>query len=377
MLCLRGIFSSTESALFRLGALLGFIRMQRLFLILVSLCLALSCPAADKTFNFADMAVNSFPTGFVSWVTGTGAPGEWKIVEESLDTSPTAPRGNGPKYTRVVLGQLSNNPIDEHFPLLVYDGISFTDFTLTTKFKTVKGTLEQMAGIAFRIQNPSNYYVIRASSLGNNVRFYKVVNGDRSPPLGPEVPVPTGIWQELKLEVKANTIRFFLNEKDIFPLMTDNTFREGKIGFWTKSDSVSYFSDTQIHYTPRVIFAQLLVNDLLKQNPRLLGVKIFAINPKTSAPLQIVASTSAADIGIKGEEPERQVIEKNAMYYGKGKDVCEVTIPLHDRNGETVAALRLRMKPFPGQTEQNALARSLPIRAEIEGRIPSAVDLFE
>jgi hypothetical protein len=351
--------------------------MQRLLFIFLTFSIAAACSAADKSFNFADMAVNSYPTGFVNWVTGNGTPGEWKIIEEELQTSPAGTKGNGPKYTKVVLAQLSNHPIDEHFPLLVYDDLTFSDFSLTTKFKTVKGTMEQMAGIAFRIQNPSNYYVIRASSLGNNVRFYKFVNGERSPPLGPEVPVPTGVWQELKIEVKGNTIHFFLNDKDIFPVMTDNTFRDGKLGFWTKSDSVSYFSDTQIHYTPKVIFAQVLVNELMKVNPRLLGVKIFAINPKSSAPLQIVASTSPADLGIKGEDAEQQVIEKNAMFYGKGKDVCEVTIPLHDRNGETVAALRLRMKPFPGQTEQNALARSLPIRAEIEGRIPSAADLFE
>ena len=31
-----------------------------------------------------------------------------------------------------------------------------TDFTLTTRFKTVKGVVEQMAGIAFRIQNETN-----------------------------------------------------------------------------------------------------------------------------------------------------------------------------------------------------------------------------
>ena len=80
-----------------------------------------------------------------------------------------------------VLAQLAQDPTDEHFPLLIYEGGSIDDFTLTTRFKTVKGVEERMAGIAFRIQNATNYYVVRASSLGNNLRFYKVLNGQRGP----------------------------------------------------------------------------------------------------------------------------------------------------------------------------------------------------
>ena len=34
-----------------------------------------------------------------------------------------------------------------------------------------------MAGLAFRFQNASNFYVVRASALGHNLRFYKMVNG--------------------------------------------------------------------------------------------------------------------------------------------------------------------------------------------------------
>ena len=89
---------------------------------------------------------------------------------------------------KAVLAQLAQDPTDEHFPLLIYEGETITDFTLTTRFKTVNGVVEQMAGIAFRIQNETNYYVVRASSLGNNVRFYKVVNGQRGPLIGPARP---------------------------------------------------------------------------------------------------------------------------------------------------------------------------------------------
>jgi hypothetical protein len=44
-------------------------------------------------------------------------------------------------------------------------------------------------------------------------------------------------------------------------------------------------------------------------------------------------------------------------------------MPLRDRNGEIVAAARVIMQTFPGQTEQNALARALPVMKDLEARI--------
>ena len=72
-----------------------------------------------------------------------------------------------------------------------------------------------MAGVAFRIQNATNYYVVRASSLGNNLRFYKVLNGERGPVIGPSVPVPSGVWHELTVECKGNAIRCLLDGKEL------------------------------------------------------------------------------------------------------------------------------------------------------------------
>ena len=158
---------------------------------------------------------------------------------------------------KAVLAQLAQDPTDEHFPLLIYEGDTVGDFTLTTRFKTVRGVVEQMAGIAFRIQNETNLYVVRASSLGNNVRFYKVLNGQRGPLVGPEVPVPSGVWHELRIEAKGNTIRGLLDGKEVINATDSvNPFLRGKVGFWTKSDAVSYFADAALVYTPHEAPAQ-------------------------------------------------------------------------------------------------------------------------
>jgi len=71
------------------------------------------------------------------------------------------------------------------------------------------------------------------------------------------------------------------------------------------------------------------------------------------------------------------VIGKGEVYYGKENDSVSVIMPLRDRNGDAIAAARVVMKPFSGQTEQNAIARALPIVRGMQTRIQSMQDLVE
>jgi len=54
-----------------------------------------------------------------------------------------------------------------------------------------------------------------------------------------------------------------------------------------------------------------------------------------------------------------------------------VVMPLRDRNGDPVAAVRVIMKTFAGQTEQNAVARALPVIREMQRRVASLQDLVQ
>jgi hypothetical protein len=336
-----------------------------------------SAAAAERKFDFSDVPTGQIPHGFHSVVTGQGKPGEWKVILDEVPSTLAPLTPQAPAVARkAVLAQLSQDPADEHFPLLVFDEEIFGDFTLTTRFKTVHGIKEKMAGIAFRIQNETNYYVVRASSLGNTFRFYKIVRGERSQPIGPEVSIPSGVWHELTVECQGNKIRSLLDGKELIPQLTDNSFVRGKIGFWTKSDSVSYFADTKITYKPREMPAQSLVHDLMKRYPKLLGLKISVPAAETNA-TSIVASKEEKEIGQPGAKSEHAVIKDSQIYYGKEKDSVSVIIPIRDRNGDAIAAVRVVMKPFAGQTEENAIARALPIVKQIQARVQSMEDLVD
>lgn len=340
------------------------------------LTLSLSVSGAERVFDFREFPIDQPPPGFRSAVAGKGQMGDWKIIMDEVPPLLAPLTDKAPVVTkRAVLAQLSQDPTDERFPLLIFDGESFTDFTLTTRFKLVGGGLEQMAGIAFRIQNEQNFYVIRASGLGRNLRFYKVVNGERSNPIGPELAIAKGVWHELKIACKGNQIHCWLNGKEAIPPLTDNTFTGGKFGFWTKSDSVSYFADTRILYTPREPPAQALLRDTLGRYPRLLDLKIYTLDEKGEP--RLVASKKPAEIGTAGGQVEKDTIVQGHIHYGKGKKSVLVVMPLRDRDGEPMAAIRMNMETFAGQTEQNALARATPIVKSMQAQVRTVEELTQ
>ena len=308
---------------------------------------------------------------------GAGQPGDWRVELDEVPPTLAPLTPQAPSVARrAVLGQFAQDTADEHFPMLVFAGETFADFTLTTKFKIVSGQTEQMAGIAFRVQDEKNFYVVRTSALGHNVRFYKVVNGVRSAPIGPEVDVPKGIWHELKITCKGNEIRAWLNGRETFPPLQDMSFRAGKIAFWTKSDSVSYFTDTTITYKPNIPLAQLLVQDMMKKYPRILTLKVFTLDADQKQ-ARVIASKDTKDVGQPGSRYDLATIEKGEIYYAKAKDHLEMVMPLRDRNGDPIAAVRVHLNSFAGQTEQNALIRVTPIVKEMQLSVQTREELAE
>jgi hypothetical protein len=340
-------------------------------------CAGLSLSAAELKINLGEYHEGETPAGFRSTVTGEGKPGAWIIVLDEIPSAfQTLSSEAKPTARHAVLAQTSTDTTDEHFPLFIFEKEVFADFTLTTRIKTVSGTVEQMAGIAFRIQNETNYYVVRASSLGNTFKFYKVLNGQRGIPVGPEIPVPAGVWHDLTVEAQGDQIRCLLDGKELISLRDKaNPLLSGKIGFWTKSDSVSYFADTKITYKPHVPPAQALVEETLKTYPRLVDLKVYVLEDNKSE-LRLLASKDKEN-GPRADKSAEDVIRQGTTYYGKDKVAVSVIMPLRDRNGEPMAAVRVVMKSFSGQTEQNALARAQPIVKSMQSRVQSLQDLVD
>jgi hypothetical protein len=330
---------------------------------------------AELQFNFGELAASGSLTNFHAELLGGGGPVAWKILPGEAP-SEFAPLGFGSHSTTggSVLAQTSQDLTDERFPMYIYDGEKFRNFRFSTQFKIVSGLTEQMAGVVFRFQNTSNFYVVRVSALGKNIRFYKVVDGVRSDPIGPACDVPPGTWHQLAVQCDGNQITIWLDGRPAMPTLGDNTFPDGKIGFWTKSDAVSYFVNADMEYTPVVPAAQLIVNNVLQQEPRILGLQIYTL--ATNNTTSILASKDPSERGLAGTQAELAAIQDGTVSFGRERDAVLVTMPLHDRNGDFIAAVRIKLKSFFGETQDNAVLRASMILNTMQQFCTSSDDLL-
>jgi len=190
--------------------------------------------------DFENAAVGSPPPEFSTALTNGGKPGLW-VVER-----------NDPGNALV---QKSDDPTSGRFPLCIYDALSARDVDVSVRVKPISGEKDRAGGIVWRYRDPNNYYVARANALEGNVVLYKVEGGKRSDlkpvgsgmfAYGKKVDVPSGTWSTLRVDAKGNRFAVSLNGQHLFDV-EDDTFREaGRVGLWTKADSVTAFDDLQI-----------------------------------------------------------------------------------------------------------------------------------
>ena len=129
-------------------------------------------------------------------------------------------------------------------PALALSDQSFADVVMTAQFKPIAGQEDQAAGLIFRIQDRDNYYILRANALEDNVNLYKYAGGRRSLMRESRVAVPSGQWQELRVEVVGSTFHGFLNGQPVVEA-SDDSYAQGRVGLWTKADSVTCFDEVQ------------------------------------------------------------------------------------------------------------------------------------
>jgi hypothetical protein len=351
--------------------------VRTLLAIWAGLLLTPAAPAAERVFEFTEAELNKTPTNFSSVIAGLGQPGDWRIV---LDDAPPSlmplSTGSFPVNRRPVLSQQSRSIIDTHYPILVYDGDTYADFRFSTRFKILAGETDQMAGIVFRFKDEKNFYVLRASVKDGTLRFYRMNNGIAQQLIGPKVEFKLNEWRELAVECKGTEIRCFLDGKEAIPLLNDSGLSSGKVGFWTKSDTVAHFTDARVRFTPKEPAAQTFVRDALQRYPRVVGLRI-AMPTGSPAEPRIIASKEETELGQAADKASRDVLRSGRAYFGRERGIVHVTLPLRDRNGETIAAVKVTLDSFPGQTEQNAIIRAQPVLKIIQARVTSPADLIE
>ena len=172
------------------------------------------------------------PAGFTFGRTGKGGPGKWVVKTEA-----GAPSGKN------VLAQVDTDATDYRFPVAMADTRPLGDVRLSVRCKPVSGKVDQACGLIFRAADADNYYVTRANALENNVRLYHVVKGSRQQFAGWSGKVASGVWHELRVDAKGDHFEVYFDGTRVIDAHDATFTTPGKVGLWTKADSVTYFDD--------------------------------------------------------------------------------------------------------------------------------------
>jgi hypothetical protein len=89
----------------------------------------------------------------------------------------------------------------------------------------------------------------------------------------------------------------------------------------------------------------------------------------------ILASKYPSEIGKPGSDAEMLAIENGTVSLGFDHGTVLVTMPLHDRNGEFIAAMRVKLRSFLGETQDNAVTRARLVQHDLEAFCTSAENL--
>src|SRR5450432_1605602 len=190
---------------------------------------------SNYAISFESAKIGVAPEGWTATLTGSGDP-KWTV--ENDETAPSKSK---------VLKQSGRAT----YPLLLKNDTSIKDGFVEIRFKAIAGSQDRAAGIVWRAKDANNYYVTRANALEDNVVLYKTINGVRSPldivgrkaGYGIDVKVPANIWHSLRVDFKASRFSVSFNGKQLFEV-EDSTFTDaGKVGLWTKADSVTLFDE--------------------------------------------------------------------------------------------------------------------------------------
>jgi hypothetical protein len=187
----------------------------------------LSGTALAETINFDDAKTGAPPPGWTATQTGSGSS-KWSVEKD--DSAPSKPD---------ILKQSGQAT----FPVCFKNDTSIKHGFVEVKFKPIAGKEDQAGGVIWRLQDANNYYISRANALENNVTIYHTVKGKRTEKKRTNMKVTSGQWHTLHVDFNGNHFTVTFDGKKAIE-WDDDTFKDaGKVGVWTKADSVTEFDD--------------------------------------------------------------------------------------------------------------------------------------
>jgi 3-keto-disaccharide hydrolase len=165
-------------------------------------------------------------TGIEGWTT---VGGQWAV--EDVAAAPSGKKALVQRATR------------NEFNVIVAPG-SYADVDVSMKFKPISGREDASGGIVFRFDD-GKYYVVRANALEDNFRLYAYDRGRRQLASARVKAPALGQWHTLRLVAVGDHIQAWL-DGTLHLDHRDARLKSGRVGLWTKADSITAFDDLTI-----------------------------------------------------------------------------------------------------------------------------------
>ena len=194
---------------------------------LVLMSIGLAATSQAQTVNFDNAPAGQPPAGWTGTRTGSGNA-KWTVEKD--DTAPSKP--NVLKQSGVAT-----------YPIAFKDDTNLKDGFVEVKFKPVSGKEDQAGGVVWRLKDANNYYVVRANALEDNVTIYDTINGRRVERKRANMKVATNEWHTLRVDFQGGHFTVTYDGKKALEWDDTKIQDAGKVGLWTKADSVTLFDD--------------------------------------------------------------------------------------------------------------------------------------
>jgi hypothetical protein len=253
----------------------GIVLLAAVFLLIAT------AGAADMSVDLNREQVGKAPATFEPMV------GTWVVAQDGsekvimVDGRPWVASKDNPtkllvQTARKLYGTSNEELMDNakqfaYYPVAVLKTVdSFSNGTISMKFKTVAGDSDRCSGILFNVKPNGDWLAVRYNDTENNVALWEFHNGirrnirfsDRAKPFS----LDRSAWHELKMTVDGASFKAWLDgaqaleytlgsepragrngppNPDLFPA-NNAVLRPpvaGKVGLWSKTDSTSYFKD--------------------------------------------------------------------------------------------------------------------------------------
>jgi hypothetical protein len=190
---------------------------------------SIAVPFAASAQLVAPLTTSDGRVACLQGMTGIGRPPHWEAVADKEALGGWA------------LSETARDATDLHFPLCISTQTIARDLDATLRFKLLSGTRERAAGLVFRAQDATDYYVVKASALDGSVRLYRMLGGRRSQLAAKDAELKTGQWYTLRVVAKEDSIEVWLDKTSLIDITDRGLMRPGTVGVWSQADSVAHF----------------------------------------------------------------------------------------------------------------------------------------